>query len=176
MTRAAIVLDNPTTGERITVLETAADLLRLDLVVRPRGALAAAHVHPEQEERFTVNTGLMRLRIGDDELLLGPGHTAVVPAGVAHDWSNAAPSHLHATVEFRPALRTASLFEALFGLAAAGRTNAKGLPNLLQTAVLLRAYRREVRLARPPRIVQRLIFGLLAPLGRLLGYRSGPGR
>jgi quercetin dioxygenase-like cupin family protein len=177
MARSGTVIENPRTGERITFLQTAADtdgqLLRLDLVVKPRGFVAAEHLHPEQEERFVVHSGLMRLRIGDEEHLLGPGHVAVVPPGVPHEWSNAAPSHLHATVEFRPALQMESLFEALFGLAEAGRTNATGLPNLWQIAVLARAYRREVRLTRPPRIVQRLLFGLLSPVARLLGYRSG---
>ena len=39
-------------------------------------------------------------------------------------------------------------------------------------AVLFREYAGEFRLARPPWPVQRTLFALLAPLGRLLGYRA----
>jgi hypothetical protein len=46
------------------------------------------------------------------------------------------------------------------------------LPNLLQLAVLLRAYRNELILARPPPLVQTVLFGLLASIGRLLGYKA----
>jgi quercetin dioxygenase-like cupin family protein len=173
MARPGTVIENPITGERITFLrtaaETAGELLQLDLVVRPRGFVAAAHEHPEQEERFVVHAGLLRLRVGAEEHLLGPGSEAVVPAGVPHAWANAAPSHLHATVEFRPALRMASMLETLFGLAAAGRTNAKGVPNRWRLAGLARAYRREFRLTGP----RGVLLGFLGLIGRLLGSRSG---
>jgi hypothetical protein len=65
-----------------------------------------------------------------------------------------------------------TLFETLFGLAADGKVNAKGLPNPLQMMVLARAYRREVQPAPPlSRIVGPLSI-VLAPVGRLLGYRA----
>ena len=58
-------------------------------------------------------------------------------------------------------------------LAQDGKVNPKtGLPNLLQMAVLMRAFRNEIILARPPKIAQTIVFGLLAPIGRLLGYRG----
>ena len=63
-------------------------------------------------------------------------------------------------------------FETFFGLAKDGKTNSRGLPNLLSMAVLMREYEGEVRLARPPFAVQRALFGPLAVLGRSLGYRG----
>ena len=39
-------------------------------------------------------------------------------------------------------------------------------------AVILREYDQEVRLARPPAVVQRAVFGPLAVVGRRLGYRG----
>ena len=71
-----------------------------------------------------------------------------------------------------PALRFETFLETFFGLAVDGKTNEKGLPNPLQLAVLMRAYRDEVRLARPSPAVQALLFGPLAVLGRSIGYRS----
>ncbi|HET7479620.1 MAG TPA: hypothetical protein VFJ72_08920, partial [Rubrobacteraceae bacterium] len=47
-----------------------------------------------------------------------------------------------------------------------------GLPNLLRLGVMMHAYRNEIILARPPRLVQTLLFGSLASIGRLLGYKA----
>jgi hypothetical protein len=63
-------------------------------------------------------------------------------------------------------------FETFFGLAKDGKTNSKGLPNLLSMAVILREYRDEVQLARPPAFLQAAVFAPLALLGRGLGYRG----
>jgi hypothetical protein len=60
----------------------------------------------------------------------------------------------------------------LFGLAQDGKTNARGLPNLLQLALLVREFRYVIRFTRPPQVVQAVLFGVLAPLARLLGYRG----
>jgi hypothetical protein len=76
-------------------------------------------------------------------------------------------------VEVRPALRFEAFFETFFGLAQDGKVNPKtGLPNPLQMAVMMREFRNELILARPPRLVQTLLFGLLASIGRLLGYKG----
>jgi hypothetical protein len=59
----------------------------------------------------------------------------------------------------------------MFGLAADGKTNRKGLPNPLRMAVIAKAYRDVIRLPFPPPWMQDagLLFGV--PLGRMLGYR-----
>ena len=59
-----------------------------------------------------------------------------------------------------------------------GRVNDRGMPGLLQVAVLMNEYADEFRLAKPPWPVQRGLFGLLAPIGRALGRpaRYSPSR
>jgi hypothetical protein len=47
-----------------------------------------------------------------------------------------------------------------------------GAPGLLQLAVLGSEYRDVLRVTKPPWPVQRVVFGLLAPIGRLRGYRA----
>ena len=75
-------------------------------------------------------------------------------------------------VDFRPALRTEIAFEALAGLARDGKTTKAGIPkNPLQGAVIVRHLEDEIYFVRPPLALQKLIFGPLAGLGRLLGYR-----
>jgi hypothetical protein len=80
---------------------------------------------------------------------------------------------VHLILEFRPALRMETWFETFFGLQKDGKINPKsGLPNALQWAVISREYEDEMHLASPPLLVQRVRFGLLATIGKLLGYEA----
>ena len=170
------VLEHPVTGERLVWRQVAGDtngeLLESDLFARPGTHPAAAHVHPNQEERFRVVKGSIKLRVDGGEAILSAGERATVPAGRPHTWWNVGDEEAHVVVEVAPALRTEMFFETFFGLAKDGRTNSRGLPNLLSMAVILREYDDEVHLARPPVVVQRALFGPLAVLGRRLGYRG----
>jgi hypothetical protein len=85
---------------------------------------------------------------------------------------NESQEEAHALVEYRPALRMETLFETLFGLGRDGKTDEEGSPRLLQGAVILEEYEDEYRLVRPPRPVQEALLAVLAPIGRLLGYRG----
>ena len=97
----------------------------------------------------------------------------VVPLGVPHNFWVVGDEWGEIRFEFRPALRTAEVFETLWGLIRDGKVDRKtGRPNLLQGAVLLSEYRDEYALVHPPRPVQTVVFGILAPVGRLLGYRA----
>ena len=92
-------------------------------------------------------------------------------AGQAHKWWNAGEGELVFRCEVRPALRFESLIETMFALAAAGKTNKKGLPNPFRLAVIAQAHFDTVRLPFPPAPLQRAALVGGAPLGRLLGYR-----
>jgi quercetin dioxygenase-like cupin family protein len=169
-------MEHPVTGERVVWRRVAADtggeMLELDLFARPGGFVAAAHVHPNQEERFEVVSGTLAIRVDGEERILEPGDVAVVPAGRPHAWWNAGRDEVHIKGEIRPALRTEHFFETFFGLGTDGKTNRRGLPNPLQLAVLMRAYEAEMRLAKPAFLIQRMLFAPLAMVGRMLGYRS----
>jgi quercetin dioxygenase-like cupin family protein len=174
MARAGDVIEH-LTGEHFTFRKTAEDtggeLLRIEALVEPRGFAAAEHVHPSQEERFEILSGEIRYRVGGVERVAGAGEELVIPRGVNHVWENAGDDDLHMIIEFRPAQRTEEFFESYFGLGQDGLTNPKtGLPNLVRMAVLLNEFREEIHLSRPPLLVQRIVFGTLALVGRLLGY------
>jgi len=175
MIRTGDTIENPVTGERITFLATSTDTdgdaVVIETVVQPHGFVAAAHVHPSQSERFAVAAGQLGLRVGRKKMTLGPGEVAMVEAGTAHRFWNAGEEQVRFVCEVRPALQFESLLETMFALAADGKTNRKGMPNLLRLAVIARAYFDVVRLPFPPAVVQRAGLALGAPVGRLLGYR-----
>jgi quercetin dioxygenase-like cupin family protein len=174
MIRPGDRLENPITGEVLifhrTSEQTGGESLLVETIVRPRGFVAAAHVHPYQTERFEVLEGLLALRLEDKELLAKPGDVALVPPGAPHRFWNAGEGETRFLCEVRPALRFESLIETMFTLAAEGKTNRKGMPNPLRLAVIARAHFDTVRLPFPPAAVQRAGLALGAPLGELLGY------
>ena len=175
MVTSGDVLEHPVTREKIIIRKTARDtggeLFQGDLYLQPGAFVAAEHIHPLQEERFEIIAGTLRGRVAGREFASGPGESVVVPRGAPHVWWNAGDEELHCLVDLRPALAIESFFETFFGLAQDGKVNPKtGLPNPLQLALIMRAYRNEIVLASPPRLVQTLLFGALAPIGQLLGY------
>src|SRR4051794_30994984 len=169
-------LENPATGEvlifRRTSRDTGGEAVLVETIVRPEGFVAAAHVHPHQTERFEVLEGRLGLRVGDRELVAGPGDVATVHPGTPHRFWNAGESDARFLCEVRPALEFESLIETMFTLAVEGKTNRKGMPNPLRLAVIAKAHFDTVRLPFPPPSLQRVALALGAPFGRLLGYRA----
>jgi quercetin dioxygenase-like cupin family protein len=167
-------LENRVTGEVMTFHrtshETGGEVVQVETIVRPGGFVAAAHVHPYQTERFEVLEGELGLRVGDRELVAGPGDVATVQPGTPHRFWNAGEGEARFVCEVRPALEFESLIETMFTLAAEGKTNRKGLPNPLRLAVIARSHFDTVRLPFPPAWMQRVALAIGAMLGRLLGY------
>jgi quercetin dioxygenase-like cupin family protein len=176
MSKAGNVFENPVTGEfgyiRVGTEETNGELLVADLRVRPGGAVLGAHLHPTIDERFTVLKGKIGYMRGDQKGVLQAGDSADLPRGVPHDWWNAGDEEARVIVEVRPAARFEQMITTLFNLAREGRTNTKGVPNPLQMAVIAREFADVIQFMSPPLWIQRVLFGVLAPLGRLLGYKA----
>ena len=176
MIRTGSTIYNQVTGERVTFLATSGDTdgeaVVVECVVQPDGAVAAAHVHPSQTERFAVASGTLGMKVGGRKLVLGAGDVATVEPGKAHKFWNAGDEPVKFVCEVRPALQFESLLETMFALAADGKTNRKGMPNLLRLAVIANAHFDTVRLPFVPAWLQKagLIFG--DPVGRLVGYAA----
>jgi quercetin dioxygenase-like cupin family protein len=174
--KAGDTIVNPVTGERLvfrkTARETRGEAVVIETFVQPDGFVAAAHVHPHQEERFQVLKGTIGFRLGRKKLVAGPGQRITVPAGTPHKFWNAGEEEAHFVCEVRPALQFEQLIETMFGLAADGKTNRKGMPNPLRLAVIAQHHFDDVRLPFPPAWMQRLGLVLGAPVGRVLGYEA----
>jgi quercetin dioxygenase-like cupin family protein len=177
MAQVGDVIENPAMGGRLHFrrLGTAVgELLEFDFFLRPGGVIAVEHLHPHQEERFEVISGAVQGEVDGEPQTVVAGGTSIVPAGVPHAWWNAADGETHLRVQFRPALRTASLFEAAFALARDGRTNDSGVPRFPERLAFLAAFPDEMRPAGMPARVQSLLVFALMPFGRRLRRRWAP--
>jgi mannose-6-phosphate isomerase-like protein (cupin superfamily) len=154
------VIDNPVSGERIVFRQTSAttrgQLLAFELSLAPRGHVPSSHLHPRQEERFTILEGRMRFRRGRRRLVAGPGETVVVPPGATHRFANAGPGRARVRVEVRPALRMEDLLETAADLAREGCSLPNGMPRPLDLALFLEQFQDEVAIPVLPRSVARL--------------------
>ena len=169
-------LTNPVTGETLVFRTTSADTngerVVVETFVEPNGAVAAAHMHPAQEELFEVLGGELEVRVGTQTIVAKPGDRVLVPAGTAHRFRNIGDETAHFVCEVSPALGFEQLIETMFSLAADGKVNRKGMPNPLRLAVIARHHFEDVRLPFPPVWMQRLGLAMGAPIGRLLGFRA----
>ena len=174
MIEAGQTLYNPVTKERMTFLRTAAqtggDHVLIELRGEPGGIVAAAHTHPAQTETFEIVSGILGAKVGRENVEAHSGETLVVEPGTPHKWWNAGEDELVFRVEVRPALQFEQLIGTMFGLAADGKTNKKGMPNPLRLAVIAKHHFADVNLPFPPPALQRLGLALGSPIGRLLGY------
>jgi quercetin dioxygenase-like cupin family protein len=174
--RAGETYENRVQGDRLVVREgsedTGGERLIGDLYVRPGGAVAGKHVHAYITERFKVVSGTVRFHLGGRDDIARPGDEVEVPPGVVHAWSNAGDDEAHVEVDIRPAERFELMIENLYGLANDGKSNTKGVPRLLPLALFAREFRSEGEFTRPPRVLQHLLFGALAPLARARGYKA----
>jgi mannose-6-phosphate isomerase-like protein (cupin superfamily) len=173
LSRRGQVFANPVTGERAVILtdpETHPDRTLVGhLFVSPGGRVAAPHVHPVATERFHVLAGRVGFQVGGRQAELDAGQSCEVPPGTSHDWWQIGAEEAQVLVEVTPGDRFVRIIATTFGLARDGHVDARGLPHLLQAAVSLTNYRDTLLFTSPPPLVQRLLFGALAPVGRFLG-------
>jgi quercetin dioxygenase-like cupin family protein len=173
MVRPGHVMENPVGGEdRIvftnTAQQTGGEVFGLDVFIRAGAPGTPEMVHPLQDESFEILSGSLDFSIGGQERRLEAGESLLIPKGTPHKWWNESNEEAHALVELRPALRSEELFANIYGL-----FNEKGaVPNPLQMAVLFNEHWNEGHLTKPPLLVQKIMFGALAPVGRLLGYKA----
>jgi quercetin dioxygenase-like cupin family protein len=174
MAKAGDEIFNPRTGQRMVFLKTAAEtngeLLQIECFHAPSGPKEPEHVHPQQESRFEVLGGTVNFSIQGKEQTLKAGEALTIPADIPHYFWNGADEEAHYIQEFRPALRIDAFFELLFGLAQDGKLDHRGMPGFLDVAAFVPVFSNEIRVTRPPWVLQKVLFGLLSPIARLLGH------
>ena len=172
MARAGEVIRNPATGETVTFLVTAADsggkLLQLEMAAQKSSA--PTHVHPRIDEHWDLREGRVNFRGGKENRVLQAPAMLEIPAGTPHRFSSDGP--IRTVVDYKPAGGFEDFLETVYALAAAGKTNKQGMPNILRSAVIARAHLDDYALPFPPLAVQRVLFTVLAPVGRAFGYSA----
>lgn len=147
-----------------------------DVELLPGGAIGG-HLHPAQEERWTVLEGKVRLRVGRQKHVPQAGEELVVAPGVVHSLKNVGSSTAQLRFAAEPPLGLEPFLTEIAALDRSGQMTSFGAPKtfgaLLTAIALLDRYKDTVVLSFPPPPVQPLV---LAPLARLAARRQGRGR
>jgi mannose-6-phosphate isomerase-like protein (cupin superfamily) len=166
---------NPATGEWIeyTALAEESDGAHLRFNWRSvPGGVITEHIHPYQEERFTIKEGEAHFTLNGRQLVARAGETIVVPPGAPHSEGNTGSVDIEGMVELRPALRTKEFHEALAGLVNDGKTTPRGAPkNPLQLGATFWHFRHESRVTSPPILVQNVMLPTLWALAKVFGVK-----
>jgi hypothetical protein len=147
-------------------------VLEIDVSFKPTAKTNAlkwqdVHVHSHQEERFEVISGTVRFRIGNREQILTAGQTITGPPNTPHRWNSADGKDIYMRAELRPALRTDGAFSSFRHMHAT-----RGKISLLQAAVIMSEFDGIAYPTNPPPLLMKGLVKVLAPIGRLLGYRA----
>ena len=167
---------NPVIGHWVTFLQIGAqtngELLQIEYgVVEPENKPAIPlHMHLKCTERFEVVEGQLGVILDGERRVLGMGEQQLILPGTPHTFWNAGDSELRFITDVRPAGELQTYWETVFGLAADGKVNAKGMPNLLQLAVV--APKADSYDPHVPIILTKLLVFILGGIGRLLGYKA----
>jgi quercetin dioxygenase-like cupin family protein len=167
------IIENPLSGEQITIRRTSADtggaVLEWELLLAPGGRVPSRHAHPEQEEVFTVLAGQLRFRVGVRRVIANPGETVRIPPGTVHHFANAGNRPARVAVRTSPALSMQELLETAAALAQDQHTAGRRLPRPTDLVLFMRDFEREVR---APYLPAALVRAVLTPLARLARRRG----
>lgn len=168
-------IENPTQGDTIIFKKTAEDtngeLLEFDMYIEPAASGPPQHIHPSAEEQFEVLSGKVQAEISDKTYHFDQGDSFSVPPGIAHAWWNEGDEQARVRVRLLPATRMEKFLRTWYGLAKDGKMNKNGLPSVWQLAVTSKEYLDSVHLANPPLLVQKILWGTLSPIAKILGYK-----
>ena len=156
----------------MTFVSDQPDLLEIEAVNPPTGIPEPEHVHPKQDSGARVTAGALVFEVDGVERRVRTGESIEIPASTPHRFWNDGDEDAHAVQWFRPALNTRSFFETLFALAQTDELDERGMPSLLQIAVMIPEFADAIRPTRPPWPVQKAAAALLGPVARRRGYNA----
>lgn len=168
------VFTNPNTGEYLefvsTSEENAGQHSTLKVLIKSGGFKPVMHQHLHQDESFEVISGRLSYVVGDKQGSIGPGEKITMPKGVAHTHFNAEAEDLIMYQTASPALDFEPFVASLSHLINNGKVP-NGKPPFLQLMLWMNHLKGKTCVANIPIGVQKLLAAVLAPVGKLAGYK-----
>jgi quercetin dioxygenase-like cupin family protein len=169
------IIENKVTKERFEYLETSkmsdGKYFKFRVTVAKGAFFPVYHVHPNQDERFKLESGKLRLRVAGKFKEVNPGEEILISRETAHQWWNIAAGESVFVVEVTPAGNMDEYIKQLAYLCNQGKCNAIGLPSLPQVIVMMNKYE-TYKAGFPPVRVQKLTATILTPIIKLFGFKD----
>ena len=155
------------------IIQRQPGLIWSELTLHPHAPGPPPHVHIAFAERFRVERGTVALLVEDEVVQLQAGKEYLVAPGVVHQPFN--PTEQEAvvsgplTTEYALPERFGIFLSQAYGFFDAAPENREPPRALLQMSRFSPAY--DSWLGGPPVALQRVLYWVLGPIARLLGYR-----
>jgi quercetin dioxygenase-like cupin family protein len=156
---------------RVGTAESGGRELVADLYVPANSPGVPRHFHPEMEESITVIRGKVDTWLAGQQKVLGPGERLRVPPKTPHSWRPSGDEDVRLLIEVRPGARFEEMWRQFMGLFQDGKAGPKG-PGFLQIMMMAREFPDVMAISGPPVFLQRALAALVAPIGRLRGYKG----
>ena len=169
-------IHNPVTGDRLTFLASPLSgegaMLRFRCTLPPHGAGAPLHVHDAMTETFAVEAGILEVALADGETrLLSAGESIAITPGMQHGFRNPGDAPVTFVTTADPGEGLETFLRGMYALAAAGKTNAAGMPRDLRVLGEL-LHSGNLLMPGIPRLLQRAALAVL----RLAAWLTGADR
>lgn len=156
---------------RVGTAESAGRELVADVYVRADAPGVPRHVHPDMEESLTVIRGKLDTWVAGEQKVLGAGERVRIPPKTPHSWRPFGDEDVRILLEVRPGARFEEMWRQFMGLFQDGKAGPKG-PGFLQIMMMAREFSDVMAVVGPPVFVQQTVAAVVAPIGRLRGYRG----
>ncbi len=169
------IITNAATGDIYEYLETSNDTkgekVVMKATIKSKGQLVPKHLHVLQDESFEILSGKLTVWFDGKTTLYSAGQKVTLPKNVAHNHYNDSDEPVSYIHSVTPGLDFDYLIENLVGLAGDGKSK-NGKYGLVQELVSLKYLDSKSYLADIPLGVQKVLMGIVAPIGRMMGYRA----
>jgi quercetin dioxygenase-like cupin family protein len=169
------VLTSATTRNSFEYIETAKDsngeYVIMRVTIYSKGPNVPNHIHTLQEETFEVVSGKLTIWENGTKKILAAGEKITFQKNKPHNHYNDHDEAVTYIQTVTPALDMDYFIETLLGLDTDGKVK-NGKYGLVQELVLLKYLDSKSFLADIPIAVQKILMNVVAPIGRLMGYRA----
>ena len=156
------------------ILKREGGLFWIELTLRPNAPGPPEHIHTSFVEKFMVAEGTLSLLVSGEVRELGPSETFLVEPGVPHKPFNQTGEPVVVRGPFTEEYGIPEPFSVFltqaYGFFDEDPANNQAPRALLQMSRFSPRY--DSWLAGPPLFAQRLLFHIIGPTARLLGYRA----
>jgi mannose-6-phosphate isomerase-like protein (cupin superfamily) len=149
--------------------ETAGEYVEMEWTLPPDAFAPPAHRHPTQVEEYEVLEGSFEVMVDGHWSTLGAGDAASVPVNSDHTFRTIPGQTVRVRNVHRPGGRFDEFIEKQHRFVTSERF--KGLKRPSTAMVMSKAWREHADLLVPSSRPLRWAMAVLAPLGRLFGYR-----
>jgi quercetin dioxygenase-like cupin family protein len=174
MAHVGTTIENPVAGDSLTFVATREDgstTLVCDITTIRGAQGPPEHVHPSSSELFEVQEGAIMVEVEGVRHTLDAGQTITVPPGVPHKFASDPEQDGRTLVTFDVPGQIEDALVTFYELARAGRVAADGKPSMQQVAVTFSQLASDMRATIAPWAAQRVMFSVLAPIGRRRGLK-----